>query len=251
METNTYKKNRQSGKGYIVALILIFFGLLFLGKNLGWIEPAWFALIVSWPTLFIIWGVIAIFRHHPVGGAIAIGIGIYFLFPKLDWVPSGWIHTYWPLGLVALGLMILLKRRDNSYATKHIPHKHRLFSQHSFSSSEQNSEEGFVHSDISFSSVKHIVLDPVFRGANLDISFGGVVLDLRRTTLEAKETVILIDCTFGGVELYVPDHWLIQIELDSFIGGCNDHRGRIPDVDSDHILIIRGDLTLSGIEIKS
>lgn len=257
METNSYEKRHTSKRGSMVAFILIAFGFLLLGRNLGWIDSYFFHLILSWPMLFILGGILAIFRRHLVGGAFAIGIGLYFLFPKLNWITHGWIHTYWPLGLVVLGVIVLLKRRDNRYTNTYGKEKSGFFAKRSFASSVESSSsaesgrEGYVHSHVSFSSVKHIVRDPVFRGAHLDISFGGLVLDVRHTVLETPETVIYIDCSFGGVELYVPEHWLIRLETDAFLSGCDDHRGRGQQIDPDHVLIIRGNLTLSGIQIKS
>lgn len=248
METNPYEKPRSSYRGYIASFILIAFGLLFLAKNLGWIDPDVFDLMISWPMLLVVWGMVAIFRHHLIGGAVAIGIGVYFLLP--DWAMYGWMHTYWPLGLIVLGLIILLKRRDNRYTSGHEKRKQGYFAKRSFAYSD-TTQEGYVYSDVSFSNVKHIVLDPVFRGGRLDISCGGVVLDLRRTALEAPETVLHIHCSFGGVELYIPEHWLVRMETDSFLSGCDDHRGRGQQIDSDHVLILRGDLTCSGIQIKS
>lgn len=251
MEINDYAKKHETRKGYILALLFIVAGLLFLGKNLGWIEPSVINLIFSWPMILILIGAVSIFRRHLIGGGIAIGIGIYFFLPRLNWGIAGWFHTYWPLGLILLGLIILLKRRDNNYVKGHTTGRHRFFSRHSFASSEGGIQEGYVRSDVSFASVKHIVLDPVFRGADIDISFGGVVLDLRRTTLEAKETVVHIDCSFGGVELYVPDHWEILVETDSLLGECYDRRNHTQPIDTEHRLIVCGDLSFGGIEIKS
>lgn len=251
METSTPDKNHPSKKRYIPALILILLGFLFLGKNIGWIDSAWFGLILSWPMLLTLGGIIAIFRRHVLGGAIATGIGIYFLFLRLNWITHGWMHTYWPLALVALGLIILLKRRDNSYVKSRTTDAHRLFSRPAAASSEGDTREGYVRSDVSFASVKHVVADPVFRGADIDVSFGGIVLDLRHTALEAKETVIHIDCSFGGVELYVPVHWPVQIETHAFIGGCDDRRNHVQPIDTEHRLIVCGNLSFGGIEIKS
>lgn len=251
METSTHEKNHPSDKRYITALILILFGFLFLGKNIGWIDSAWFHVLLSWPMLLIFVGVIGIFRRHILGGAITAGIGICFLFPRLNWGIHGWMHTYWPLGLVAIGLIILLKRRDNGYVQGHTDDTNRFSFRFAPTSSEGDTREGYVRSDVSFASVKHVVADPVFRGADINVSFGGVVLDLRRTTLEAKETVIHIDCSFGGVELYVPDHWLVQMQTSAFLGGCNDHRYRKQPVDTERRLIICGNLSFGGIEIKS
>lgn len=251
MEINDYAKKHETRKGYILALLFIVAGLLFLGRNLGWIEPFVFDLIFSWPMILILIGIGSIIRRHLIGGSIAVGIGIYFLLPRLNWVTAGWFHTYWPLGLIVLGLIILLKRRDNKYVNTHTTGRHRLSSRYSVASSEGGIQEGYVRADVSFASVKHIVLDPVFRGADIDISFGGIVLDLRRTTLEAKETVIHVDCSFGGVELYIPDHWVVQVETDSFLGECKDRRNQTQQVDTEHRLIVCGDLSFGGIEIKS
>jgi predicted membrane protein len=92
----------------------------------------------------------------------------------------------------------------------------------------------------------------VFRGARLRNAFGGTVLDLRRSKLEAPQTFIDIDCTFGGVEIYLPSDWNLLTQIDAFIGGCDDKRyNSSVEIDKEHILIVRGKVSFGGIEFKS
>lgn len=43
-----------------------------------------------------------------------------------------------------------------------------------------------------------MVLDEVFKGATIRNTFGGTVLDLRRTNISEGETYIEVECNFGG-----------------------------------------------------
>lgn len=250
METNQYEKGRRSRGSYLLAMICIVIGILFLGRNIGFISSDVFHFIVSWPMVVVVWGIYTLFHRHFTTGTILILIGLYFLFPALEWISNDWLRTYWPLGLVALGLLLIVKTRKTSFLKSR--HRRGHFdSQRNRAFIVGENEEGYVNSDISFSSVKHIVLDPVFKGANLDVSFGGINLDLRRTTLAKPETWITVNSSFGGIELYIPDTWTVRIDIDSFLGGCTDHRYPSNQPDPEHILVIRGDLTFSGLEIKS
>ena len=113
------------------------------------------------------------------------------------------------------------------------------------------SEDGFIVSDNTFGSVQQIVLDPVFRGARLRNAFGGTVLDLRRSKLEAPQTFIDIDCTFGGVEIYLPSDWNLLTQIDAFIGGCDDKRyNSSVEIDKEHILIVRGKSLSEVLSLK-
>lgn len=250
METTYYEKRHRRGGSYLMAVVCILLGILFLGRNIGFIPPDVFHLVVSWPMILVVWGVYSLFRRHFTGGAFLILIGLYFLFPHLEWISNDWVRTYWPLGLVVLGCILLLKKKDTSVMNED-GRRGRFFSKGNRQLIRGRAEEGYVNSDISFTSVKHIVLDPVFKGARLNLSFGGIHLDLRRTTLSEPETLITIDSSFGGVELYIPDNWKVRLEVDSFLGGCDDHRYLATNLDSEHVLIIRGNLTFSGLEIKS
>ena len=75
---------------------------------------------------------------------------------------------------------------------------------------------------------------------------------LRRSKLEAPQTFIDIDCTFGGVEIYLPSDWNLLTQIDAFIGGCDDKRyNSSVEIDKEHILIVRGKVSFGGIEFKS
>lgn len=248
MNTQETDSRRNKKSGLWVAILFIIIGLLFLARNTGLLDSEIFDLIVSWPSLLIFWGIFTIFRRHLVGGAIMIGVGLYFMFPQLNWVTNDWLRIYWPLGFILLGLAIMLGIRSN-HGMKDRKHSRRHCTR-SMEEERYDTEEGFVTIDSSFNGVKHIVLDPVFKGADIDISFGGAVLDLRKTTLVEPKTVIRVDCTFSGLTIYVPKGCIVRLNLDSNLSGCQDLRSETEIIDTEHTLIIRGDLTFSGLEIR-
>lgn len=112
-----FKEKRTNG--YLIATLFIIVGILFLLRNLGMIDPSLFDLLVSWPMLLVVSGIFTIFHRNPVGGMLLVGVGVYFLFPQLNWITNDFLRVYWPLGLILLGLVIMLKRKD-SIRTKSI-----------------------------------------------------------------------------------------------------------------------------------
>lgn len=219
----------------------IFVGIMFLGRNLGWIDPDIFRLIVCWQTLLIYIGIFQLLRRNVIGGLVLITVGAYFLLPS-----EYGLGAYWPLLLIAIGLGILfkLRKRNGNWGWHHRRVGQRM-------PESDVTENGYVNVDINFGSTKHIVLDPTFKGANIDVSFGSMVLDLRRTTLEKPETYIDLDCNFGGIEFYIPTNWNVILRTDNSFGGTEDKRVLANEIDYEHELIIRGDINFAGVEIKS
>lgn len=231
------------------AFIVIILGLLFLGRNVGVIGSKLFYIIVSWQMLLIVLGLYSLIRRRfTTGGILMVGIGAFFLIPEVTNIGNGWVSTYWPLLLILAGVIMLSRF--------FIPSKHRNV--HKFSKNEFKeqisfeSEDGFVSSDNTFSSIQHVVIEPVFKGARLHNTFGGTILDLRKTSLEGPETYINVECTFGGIEIYLPSSWNVIQEVDILLGGIGDKRLNMnAEIDYEHKLIIKGDLTLSGIVLKN
>ena len=233
------------GAGKVVfAMIFIIVGFTMLGHNMGYISDYIYHIIVSWKMLLIALGIISLIKRQFTPGAILITIGSYFLLPQILGLQGDWIRTYWPLILILSGITILFQKRQKIHIWKSW-HSRR------HGDAKESVEDGFVTLSVSFGSTKTIVMDPIFKGGNLDVSFGSVVLDLKRTLLEAPETIINIDCSFGGIELYIPATWYVVIQSDNTFGGCEDKRWLSQEIDYEHKLIIRGDLSFSGIEVKS
>ena len=94
------------------------------------------------------------------------------------------------------------------------------------------SVDGFLHSENVWGAARHVVLDELFKGAIVRTSFGGTVIDLRHTHIALGETYIDLDCSWGGVEIYVPSDWKVVFKCNTFFGGCDDKRWHNGDISS-------------------
>lgn len=242
--SNNKTRRYQRTNGIMAAIALIVLGLLFLGRNLGYVDTQTFRIFVSWQMLLIVIGLWSMVRRQNSSGLILLAIGTFFLIPRLTgWIDGGWIRTYWPVLLIAIGAILIIR--------KMLPQNNRRHNKRNGFRESSQTENGYLHSDTMFGSVKHIILDPVFKGADIKNSFAGTIIDLRATKLDAGETYINVDSLFGGIELYVPNSWHVVSEVRPVFGGYNDKRFNRIEVDYQHKLIIKGNITFSGVEVKS
>ena len=232
----------------IMGLILIAVGVLILLRNLGAIEPELYRVLFSWQMLLIVLGGIwAIYLRHLVSGILLAGVGAFFMIPLLTPAGSGWTATYWPFIFILLGIVVLIHLFRPSRGGK--IHRH---GNDCWRNTVAESKDGFIEVNNSFGAVRHIILDPVFRGARIRTTCSGTILDLKRTTLTEGETYIDVDMTLSGLELHVPEDWTVVVEqLSIMLAGVDEKRYYTAAVDSSRKLILRGNITLSGIEIDN
>ena len=114
----------------------------------------------------------------------------------------------------------------------------------------QESVDGFLRAENVWGAARHVVLDELFKGAVIRTSFGGTTIDLRHTHIAPGETYIDLDCSWGGVEIYVPSDWKVVFKCNAFFGGCDDKRWQNGNINKESVLVIRGTLSFGGLEVK-
>lgn len=245
IENGNKVRNRKANV-VVAAAILIVTGLLIFFHKQGQIDDFYYRIVVSWPMLLVVLGAWSLARKQWYNAALLIGIGAFFFIPILWGAGPGWIKTYWPLLLVILGVLMLIgmaRKKDN-----------RIHLEQAAARNEStDTEDGFVYSDNTMSGVKHIVLDPVFKGASLKNHLGSTILDLRHTSLAGGDTFVDVECRLGGVEIFVPFGWSVVCDVQPVLAGCDDKRFHRAGEETEpgRRLIIRGKVTLGGIEIKN
>jgi len=228
----------------IFAVICIAVGMIFLGKNTDVISDYLFDILISWQMALVILGLYSISHKAYLWGSFVAGIGLFFMMPLIIMAEGKeWIRDYWSLILVLVGLLMLI----NLFLPKH----KKCHKNYDFMSKDYKIENGFVFSNNSFSGAKHVVMDEVFKGAEIFNHFGGTILDLRRTNLQQGDTYIDIDSKCGGIEIFLPENWLVLVELNSVLSGVVDDRHyHSGSIDESRRLILRGKISLSGINLK-
>lgn len=90
-----------------------------------------------------------------------------------------------------------------------------------------------------------------FRGGEASSVMGGIRMDLRDAAIEGDEAVIEINAVMGGVELRVPENWVVVYsDVDSFLGGVEDRTRSVPSENSQR-LVLRGTVFMGGLEIRN
>lgn len=258
---NSYRSGYTKGLGF--GLILMLIGVLFLGFNFGILPDKLRWIVFSWPMLLIFIGAINLFKRHLISGTILITIGTFFIIPRvIETYPllfpgfnGDFTQIYWPLLLIAAGILIIVgkifgpKWGVNEWANKEYHYKHHH--NRPYTKWENTGAGSSFSKNSVFGAGEHIVLDPVFKGGELNAVFGGITLDLRKTTLPEGDTVIDINAVFGGVTILVPETWLVETHLDAVFGGFEDKRYRVDEVDTSRKLIITGSCVFGGGELRN
>ena len=90
---------------------------------------------------------------------------------------------------------------------------------------------------------------PAFRGGELTAIMGGCELDLRHAAIDG-EAVIDVFAMWGGIEIRVPEDWTVSSRVTPLLGGVDD-KTRPPQGASRHHLVLRGFVIMAGVEIKN
>jgi predicted membrane protein len=233
--------------GTVPALLLIAAGILLLKFNTGSLPHEWKNFFFSWQMLLFVIGIVNVCRFRLVAGIIMAAAGIFFFHSKVAGIyPDGtyesFISIFWPLLIIVLGILLFftirLKLKRSGRRCSEEVH-------------DANADaDGKINYRFVFSGAEQVILDPVFNGGNIEATFGGMELDLRRTSLPEGDTFLHVKIILGGVVITAPDSWDIEVHQKSFAGCVEDSRTKSGDRDKSRKLVIMADCILGGVEIK-
>jgi predicted membrane protein len=220
----------------VLGLGIIAIGVLFLLGNMDIIDPHDY--LRYWPAIILIIGLSSLVQsqHGPgrIWGLILTFIGAAMLLDRIYFLHIN-LWDYWPLILVAIGIMMIAR---STFLRRGIAPP--------FAESKDANDS--IKAIAIMSGYKRANNSQNFQGGELTAIMGGLEIDLRDASIKG-DAVIEIFATMGGVEIRVPEDWLIIIEGFPFMGGFDDKTR--PPKETTKRLIIKGTAVMGGVEIKN
>jgi len=253
-ETNVRHSHDDIYTGVQLAFLLIAAGVLLLCFNTEALHPDWKSFFISWQMSIFVVGALCICKSHFITGLIAATVGIFFLIEKATVLYPHDIQlglltsNIWPAVFIVSGIIIILgfvvrpkvcfrRHPKGNWIEDYVP-------------DENENDDGKINYRFVFSGTEQVILDPVFKGGTIEVTIGGMELDLRRTSLAEGKTFLYVNAAFGGVVIMAPETWEIETKSKSIMGAVTDSRRKLPDLDHTRKLVIVAKCTLGGIEIK-
>lgn len=239
-------------------ILLIIGGLLFL-KAVGIWFPVW---VFSWPMILIAIGVVSLVKNNYDSGfgVVMVILGGFFLVKRNFGFPIELEPYLIPMGLMILGIYLIIKRknRDRGFDENFFKRFEKNTGTSSSVTDEANemlgvtSDHGdYVNAQALFTGINRRILSKNFKGGKTSAIFGGTQIDLTQADL-AEGASLNVEVAFGGVELIIPAHWELQINVSNVFAGVEDKR-MYPQTPTDptKVLKIYGSVIFGGLEIKS
>jgi len=237
-------ERRNSNKRFYFGVILIALGVILILERLNLISESVSDLLISWQMVLVGIGVMSLFGGNRTAGTILIIIGGFFMVPELITVPYEIRRIYWPLILVAIGVAVLFRHRDNPK----LPSGNDPI----ISSPNDNSINTFDDFVI-FGGREIFINSPALAGGKATSIFGGIEFDLRKASLQPGGAVIDCVSIFGGCEFKIPMDWNVRNEVTTIFGAFTDKRGDTYSdryYDPSKTIVIKGISMFGGIEVK-
>lgn len=222
----------------LIGLILIAVGGLVLLANLD-ILPFDVDLAHWWPLILVALGVVHLWNNRNIfdfSGLFLILLGGVFLMAsqgRIDWDD---VWRYWPAVLILLGLSIVFRRGSP-------PREGKRWTGSASSDPDVRVTNILAGTDRRIDSQE-------FKGGDVSNILGGTKLDLLQARLAPGEWLLTVSTVLGGVEIFVPRDWRIEVHPTNMLGGVDDHTRQNPAAGGGK-LVIKASALLGGIEIKN
>lgn len=195
-----------------------------------------------WPLVFVVWGLTRLLWPYHAGNRV-FGVALMLVGALMTAHNTGYVdlslHVWWPVFLILAGISIILGG--------FFPRMRGRGRFHFETSTLEHTDE--VNVDATFSGIKLRNDSRNFKGGLIDISFGGLELDLREAAMASPEAILRIHGRFSGIELRVPRDWLVVVQLGATMGAVHDKSS--PPVAPDHRLVLQGETVFGAVEIKN
>lgn len=155
--------------------------------------------------------------------------------------------TPWPVLIAALflsiGFSIIFKRKKHWDTSQHRDFRHH----EKFADTIDYLEEDDVDCKVSFGASSKYLHSASLRKASLGCSFGALKVFFDNTQLHPDGADIYIDCSFSGMELYIPKSWKVVDHMLVTLGGVDEknHHGEL----SGPVLTLTGKVSFGAVEI--
>jgi predicted membrane protein len=217
----------------LIGLLIALVGVLFTLDNLGIAEAGRY--IRFWPIGLVAIGLLKLWQAKDgcggaFGGFVFTLAGLWLLVEQTVDVRVGF-DDMWPLLMVFLGAYLVWRG---------------TFSRVRAAGADGHST---VNATAILSGVRLASSSRTFRGGDLTAIMGGCEVDLRQATI-GGEAVIDVFSMWGGIEIRVPDDWVVVNQGTPIMGAVEDKTRPTPGAGAQR-LIIRGVAIMSGVEVKN
>jgi hypothetical protein len=224
--------------------------------------------------------------HRLIPAIIVIGIGVLFLLNNLNILYFSEWSRYWPVILIAIGLVKLV---DANSPGGHVAgailvgvgaillgqtlgflnvRMHDLWplfligaglmmlfnrdSWHGISRGPRFYAHGRMREASVFGGGKRQVNTQDFTGGHIDAVFSGYEIDLRGATMAADSATLKIGAVFAGIEIRIPETWSVVIEGDGVFGTLTDKTVQpSPQTPGLKRLFIKGAAVFGSVEVRN
>ncbi len=230
------KRHYRPESRMFLGIIFVAIGALLILRNFDFLSYDLSHILISWPMLLIVIGLYNLNRKAGSAGVILIGIGVFFLLPRIFDFQDDFYHNFWPIILVVVGIVFIIQWRKT-------PH---------FSFGDTVDKKDILDETAIFGGRNLSLVSDQFRGGKITCIFGGSKVNLLYCK-PVEGCVIDIATIFGGTKIIVPEDWNVKTEVVSIFGGFEDKRGNsvISRVNQSKLVVIKGSAIFGGGEITS
>lgn len=229
----------------VFGLLLLALGAIFLADNLGLVDGD---VLVHrlWPAAFAAVGV-AVLLQPGAGrgrwwGAVWLVAGGWIWADQEGWIEVDFWEVFFPAALLVVGGSLVWR----AFGPPGGPTR-----------SAAALPDSYVRAFAVMAGNERRSVSTALRGGDLTAFMGGVTLDLKQARLEGGEAVIDAIAFWGGIEIRVPEDWIVVSRVIPLMGGFED-KTRPPAPAGERTaptaapcLIVRGVAIMGGIEVKN